>query len=74
MKRCMLGRGWRYERTKNADDAASARYFDPDTGLVCQPVGIAAVCSPPEGRVDYYDPEHNLNCHREGLVKVCTNF
>lgn len=74
MKRCMLGRGWRYARTKSSDDAANAQYFDPDTGLVCRTVGIAAVCSPPEGHVDYYDPKHNLNCHREGLAKVCTSF
>ena len=74
MKRCMLGRGWRFDGTKSPGDAASAQYFDPETGLVCRTVGIAAVCSPPEGRVDHYDPKHNLNCHREGLVKLCTSF
>jgi hypothetical protein len=74
MKRCMLGRDWRYNRTESTQDPSSGRYFDPKTGLVCQPMGIAAICSPPEGHVDYYDPEHNLNCHRDGLVKVCTNF
>jgi hypothetical protein len=74
MKRCMRSRGWRYDRTEISNDASSAQYFDPDTGLLCQPTGIAAICSPPEGHVDYYDPKHHLNCHRDGLVKVCTNF
>jgi hypothetical protein len=82
---CMLQRGWKFlsvtrQRVPDepADPSFSANtkvapghFIDHDTGMDCQNMGGAAVCSPPNGTVRYYDPDQGLDCTRNGLVSVC---
>ena len=44
------------------------------SGMDCENIGGASVCSPPNGMVRYYDPDQGLNCTRSGLVSVCSNM
>jgi hypothetical protein len=41
-KRCMRGRGWRYDYTR-----VEKAWVDPDTGLTCHPIlgGFGSACS-----------------------------
>lgn len=39
-KACMRGHGWRFDHTE-----VEETWTDPETGLPCKAVGIAAVCS-----------------------------
>ena len=85
---CMRQHGWKYRyvtRDKGSVQSAdpnfrsNARlqpdhYIDRDSGMDCQNIRGAAVCSPPNGTVRYYDPEQGLNCTRSGIVSVCSNF
>jgi hypothetical protein len=81
---CMLQRGWKFlsvTRTRVPDESgpnfssnakvAPGHYIDRDTGMDCQNMGGASVCSPPNGTVRYYDPDQGLNCTRSGLVAIC---
>jgi hypothetical protein len=77
-KSCMLTRGYRWVSTKWVQDPPRPRakddtFIDPDTGMSCQNVGGASVCSPPEGTVRYQN-RHGLNCTRTGIVSVCSNM
>jgi hypothetical protein len=67
-KQCMMGYGWRYDRTK-----VEHTYIDPDTGMSCHDVGGAAICEPPQGTVHYQNDE-GLSCTRTGILAVCTNL
>jgi hypothetical protein len=80
-RRCMLQHGWKFlsvtrDRVDEPADPnfssnarlAPGHYIDHDTGMDCQNMGGAAVCSPPNGTVRYYDPDQGLNCTRSGLV------
>jgi hypothetical protein len=82
---CMRGQGYKFVRVERAkasvDSHFSANvklrpghYIDHDTGMDCENVGIAAICSPPEGTVHYFDPDQGLPCTRTGIVSVCSNF
>jgi len=81
---CMLQRGWRFlsvTRQRAPDEAdpnfssnakvAPGHFIDHDTGMDCQNMGGASVCTPPNGTVRYYDPDQGLNCTRSGLVAIC---
>lgn len=82
---CMLGRGWKFlsvTRQRVADEPADpnfssnarlapGHFIDHDTGMDCENMGGASVCSPPNGTVRYYDPDQGLNCTRSGLVSIC---
>jgi hypothetical protein len=82
---CMLQRGWKFlsvTRQRVPDEPADpnfssnakvapGHFIDHDTGMDCQNIGGASVCSPPNGTVRYYDPDQGLNCTRSGLVAIC---
>lgn len=75
-KDCMSTRGYRWVSSKQVRDPPSKRddtFIDPDTGMSCQNVGGASICSPPEGTVRYQN-RHGLNCTRTGIVSVCSNM
>jgi hypothetical protein len=82
---CMRRHGWKFLSVTRAsvpsdpNFSSSAKvkpghFIDHDTGMDCQNIGGASVCSPPNGTVRYYDPEQGLNCTRSGLASVCSNF
>jgi hypothetical protein len=87
---CMRQRGWQYRfvtRDRSTDTATSTdpnfrsnarlqrgHFIDHDTGMDCQNIGGASVCTAPNGTVKYYDPDQGLNCTRSGIVSVCSNF
>jgi hypothetical protein len=82
---CMRQHGWKFlsvtrERMPSDPNFSSGatvkpgHFIDHDTGMDCENIGGASVCSPPNGTVRYYDPEQGLNCMRSGLVSVCSNF
>ncbi len=82
---CMRQRGWQYRYvtrdrgTADPNFRSNARlrpghFIDHDTGMDCQNIGGASVCTPPNGTVKYYDPDQGLNCTRSGIVAVCSNF
>ena len=83
---CMRQHGWKFlsvtrQKVPTSSDpnfSSDARlkpghFIDHDTGMDCENIGGASVCSPPNGTVRYFDPEQGLNCTRSGLVSVCSN-
>lgn len=80
---CMATHGYRWKSVRLVQDAPNASnksnlqpgdsFIDPDTGMSCHNVGIAAVCVPPRGTVRYIN-EEGLNCTRTGLAEICSNF
>jgi hypothetical protein len=85
---CMLQRGWKFLSVtrvrvptppSDPNFSSNARlkpghFISHDTGMDCENIGGASVCSPPNGTVHYYDPEQGLNCTRSGLVAICSNM
>jgi hypothetical protein len=82
---CMRQHGWKFQSVTRArvpsdpSFSSNARvkpghFIDHDSGMDCQNIGGASVCSPPDGTVRYYDPDQGLNCTRTGLASVCSNF
>ena len=67
---CMRRRGWALDHIV---DAPPPTWIDPDNGMECHDVGIAAVCDPPNGTV-YYVNKHGYPCKRTGLVAICGNL
>ena len=53
---------------------APGHFISHDTGMDCQRMGIADVCTPPNGTVHYYDPDQGLPCTRTGAVAICSNM
>ncbi len=73
-RRCMRARGWVLDHVVEDTPSTAptpATYIDPETGMECHDVGIAAVCDPPSGTVYYYN-KHGRPCRRTGLVAICT--
>ena len=85
---CMRQRGWKFlsvtrvrvpETPSDPNSSSNAKvapghFIDHDSGMDCENIGGASVCSPPNGTVRYYDPDQGLNCTRSGLVSVCSNM
>jgi hypothetical protein len=84
---CMRQRGWKFlsvtrvrvPETSDPNFSSNAKvapghFIDHDSGMDCENIDGAAVCSPPNGTVRYYDPDQGLNCTRSGLVSVCSNM
>jgi hypothetical protein len=84
-RNCMLQHGWKFlsvTRARVPDEPADpnfssyarvapGHFIDHDSGMDCENMGGASVCSPPNGTVHYYDPDQGLNCTRTGLVAIC---
>jgi hypothetical protein len=83
---CMRSRGYKFVRIEHQGSPsgdpnfsanvklAPGHFISHDTGMDCQQMGGADVCTPPNGTVRYYDPDQGLPCTRTGAVAICSNM